>query len=318
MAENNKTLTGLAKELAEAVGKYIVGIIAFFYVTGIMVVGLYYLNFGVSNFELLRLSYITAGAWAATPIVALALTCFLLLVILAGIAPAIAGRLGIIIINRNLTESLKDKSWLNRWLFSLLNLITLVLLCLVAFIFLGLKPRVLISENVGIVVTYSAILLAISLWLLCYLFRQPRQHLRIVSLAVLMVVFYLYYLGAFALFFYQEIPSRVGGGKPIRVQFLLDIKRNTKSHLEDAGLEFQKDTELEVQDNISKPQNEEAKDGTISCRTKDILLLFSTDKEYVLLKNDVTQKDRKVVIRLPKEVSKAIIYRYIDREVGSN
>lgn len=278
------------KDMVDITGKIALGIIAIFYVIGVIVVNIYLSNFGVYSPSLLRLNYIAAGIWTMVPILSVALMALLLLGLILQLSSTV---------RKLLTDRLNIKvagSEDNKWL----TWGSAIVMALVFF--LGLA---LFRATMGVAGFYGSLfegeMLKITLTSAGYIFLivplmifvTPHIVSRAVKLffSFFIAGFFLYsYSYEFAKNVYGTIPSYLGGGQPKEVQLVIDSDENKRKFFQDLGIQF-----LTESSNV----------------TVNVKLLLVTEDEYVLLVEKTKCCDGKTVqtgLTIQRDKIQAILY----------
>lgn len=268
------------KNLAEVVGKTLLGIIGICYVIGLCVVSVYLNNYGIHSLSLLRVNYITAGVWAILPILISLFTFFAVIGIFESLRRRKRRRHDASSESSEMKASLKGKltwSMISNWfLFGSLTIVVGVLLGI------ELSGKWLLALLTGSFVVLSFLPLF-------HLFTRPAvpgtlgRSIRIGSILILAVLILFLHILVFANRVYRTIPSQIGGGGAQRVQVIFD-EGKLPSVLMEASANSQG-----IQ------------------QSKDVWLLFVTDQEYVFIVKDADNKEFSIGIQ--RDGVKMILYK---------
>jgi len=93
------------------------------------------------------------------------------------------------------------------------------------------------------------------------------------------------YLNVFAIYFYGDIPTYLGGGKPVDVRLLVNSEE-TQKQLEPLGISFTKN----------------------KCLTTNVKLLYVSDTEYAVLTDKDAKTGKTRAITIKKDIVNAVYY----------
>ncbi|HKY41938.1 MAG TPA: hypothetical protein VJM50_02505 [Pyrinomonadaceae bacterium] len=269
------------KDLIEVSGKASLGIVAFCYVIGLCVVSIYLNNYGIHSLSLLRVNYITAGVWAILPILISLLTVFAVVGVFRSL------RLSKTFVRAAALLSIKTKpsttgkpTWpmLSNW-FLFVPLIILVSLLL------GIE-----LSGKWLWALLTGALVVLSLLPLFHIVKNPAvpgtltRSVHIGSILIMAILLLFLHVLVFANRVYGTIPSHIGGGGAKKVQVVFDEGALPNLFME-SGV------------------NSEETQG----QSKDVLLLFVTDEEFIFLVKDSNLKEVPIGIRRDKV--KVILYK---------
>lgn len=256
-----------AKDSLELVGKVSIGLVGFCYVLGLIVVTVHLRAYGLNSLDLPQLHYVMAGVWAMLPIL------LTLLLIVLGIY--------------FFQVQILTEGGATRWEIARNVLATVFVLLFLFYAVLGF-----FGGQLGLSFGWRSWVLSPLLGTLAafviggpvLLFTRPGKFpdwgsvfipLGVMAVGILLGVGYLVY---FAGTTYQSIPWSTGGGRPSRVQLMIDPLE--KEYLEAVGLK------------VSAPGN----------KTDPISLLMITEKEYVVLSPTGN------AVSIPADTVKSVLY----------
>ena len=300
------------KNLLEIVAKVFFGLTVVCYAIGLIVVNISLSKYGVFSLSILRVSYVTAGAWAIFFLLAPALVFVIFWFFALAINPALrAGWLSGRSLYRPTQEEQERLEELTavkrRRLFRLTDaLLTVGATSLLLLPFFGLW---LTSGDESYGIWLIALILGamidsilFTLWTLVrwvrsaphatFAFFAPLTGLGVILLAAIIA-----YPIIFGYLVYNTIPSQLGGGSPTAVQLVIDADPTMKAFLTNAGVNFQKDTN-QIDTNL----------------TDLVLLLFVTEDDYIIvgtkLVNDNTSvaSSNSSAVSIPRKDVKAVRY----------
>ncbi len=255
------------KETLEVVGKIVIGLAGLCYVLGLIVVTIHLRKFGLNSLDLSQLHYVMAGVWAMLPILVI-----LLMVIF-----------GFYMYQIEVLDGPVNTRWKR-----VKQVLPVLFVLLVSFyFFLGS-----LGGNLGLEFGWQSWVLAPLLGMLAavcicagvfLLTRSEGYGSRVmVSLSLGSIVFGVgigfLYLAMFSNHTYQKIPWSTGGGRPSKVQLMIDPL--SKPYLEGVGLR------------VTSAAN----------KTESIRLLMTTEKELVLI------NDNGDAVSIPVGTVKSIVY----------
>jgi hypothetical protein len=266
-AQEAKSGTESMKNTLEVFGKIVIGLVGLCYVLGLIVVTLHLRRYGLNSLDLPQLHYVMAGVWAMLPIL---LT--VLLVVLA-----------IYFFQVDIETTPGATRWKRIW--SVLSAVLSVL-----FIFYMLLGY--FGSSLGLTFGWKSwvwipLLGTLAVFVLAapvFMFTRSETYSSVGSISlnlgvmVIGILLGLAYLVAFANKTYQSIPWSTGGGRPSRVQLIVDSE--AQAYVEAGGIKF----------------------SSTANKTDSISLLLTTEKEYVVVNPEGT------AVSIPADLIKAVIY----------
>lgn len=208
------------KDGVEMFSKIILGVAAACFVCGIIVVNLYLREFGVASFSLFRVSYITAGVWAFSPI---------------GFAMLLLGAFFFSYFQDLLDEEPRIQPSRRKKVEKIFAAIVFAVVVLGAVLYgfgIPISWKLLIAILIGILI--GSMVIVASLILLRS--KGNREKVPSVFLAFFCAVGFLCYLLFLAPSLYREIPASVGGGAGMPVVFI--VSAENREMVKAAGITF--------------------------------------------------------------------------------
>jgi hypothetical protein len=296
---------GTFKDLVETGGKVSLITISACYVLGIIVINVHLGRYGIYSLNLLRVSYITAGLWSIVPLV------LPVLVLVAAWRIFFRSRLYTIVLDvviKHRRETNKHERFVITSSFMAIYMfITFVpifgYLLITAALTAGITPDRGWKFSFEFAIIGTLVLLSLTVGssfergfprfrretkdkpLFDSLAETSRVFL-FISVPVIILLHTIY----FGLGQYESIPSYLGGGKPITVQFSLEAQPNFSELIDNCGIHFHTNAD------------QKATDHQIT-RTDDASLLFVTESEYIFKCNSGGS------LSIPRNSIKAIFYK---------
>ncbi len=265
------------KDLVEVLGKAVLYIGAFCYAVGILVESLYLGSFGVYHVSLFRFTYVFAGLWA---LLLFAMPVFPISTFLA---------------QWELNKSVKHgPTYLLVFLWLIVAILGVGGFIIEVFLMglsgieinsmLNLTALSAISIILGLI-TYSS-----------FHKDKKKEHYKVLFhfnflTGLLSLVSFLIFLGLFSTHIFPQISARLGGGKPLTVQLLLEANKQNS---------------WMIQKNFDLCENDKAKiaapEEVQLIATKPMLLLLATDSDYII------RKDENIAITISRDQVKTVLY----------
>lgn len=254
------------KDHIEVIGKTVLGIVAFCYAVGILVESLYLGSFGVYHVSLFRFTYVFAGVWV-------------LLIYLLPLLPIF------IVINYSIK------------IFPFYGRTNSLFLVMILFLILTSEVIGIIELRITLDIAFLELLILSSFSGTFIYSLYPLKerdtlwngaHLYLILTGIMLASVS---IGLFATHIFPQISARVGGGKPLTVQLLLEVNK------ENAWM-IQKNFDLCESDKarIAKPEENQL------VATKPMPLLMATDNDYII------RKDRTTAISISRDQVKTVLY----------
>jgi hypothetical protein len=266
------------KDAVEVTAKISLGVIAFLYGVGILVVSLHLREYGVYSLSFFRLGYILAGVWAVLPFA------ICISMVMAGIF-AFYGK------TFSQTFGFKSRTlkFIDKFIIGILMIISLPIGIYVA-------TRHLLPE----IATFDALVVPMILgtFTIIYVYKHKQKEIRPYdtgSIAILML--FMVYVFKFATNVYTTIPAHLGGGQFSKVRLVLDLDQQFTKELQLAGIP------LETFDKDSNKDKGRAEAKEINRTTKEIDLILVTDADYFIMGSATA-------VSIPKAIVKAVLYKH--------
>lgn len=256
-----------SKETLEVFGKIVIGLVGLCYVLGLIVVTIHLRKYGLNSLALSQLHYVMAGVWAMLPILVI-----LLMVIF-----------GVYMYQIEVLDAPANTGWQR-----IQKVLMVFFVLLVSFYFilgsLGGNLGLEFGWRSWVFVPLLGMLAAVCIGTGVFLLTRPEGYgsVLMVSLSLGSIVFGLgmgfLYLAMFSNHTYQKIPWSTGGGRPSKVQLMIDPL--SRPYLEGVGLR------------VTNSAN----------KTEPTRLLMTTEKELVLI------NDNGDAVSIPVGTVKSIVY----------
>ena len=296
---------GTFKDLLETTGKVSLITISACYVLGIIVINVHLGRYGIYSLNLLRVSYITAGLWSIVPLV------LPVLILIAAWRIFFRSRLYTIVLDvviKHRRETNKHERFVIASSFMAIYMfITFVpifgYLLITAALTAGITPDRGWKFSFEFAIIGTFLLLSLTMGS-CFERRFPRfrreskdkplfdslaesgRLFLFISVPVIILLHTIY----FGIGQYESIPSYLGGGKPITVQFSLEAQPNFSELIDNCGIHFHTNAD------------QKATDQQVT-RTDDASLLFVTEGEYIFKCNSGG------ALSIPRNSIKAMFYK---------
>jgi uncharacterized membrane protein len=272
-AETPKSAPEKIKNTLEVFGKIVIGLVGLCYVLGLIVVTLHLRRYALNSLDLPQLHYVMAGVWAMMPILlTLLLVVFILYVYEVS---AVELRLDPTKAEKKVTEKITD--WLS-------PAASFILLFYIAFGFFGSRFGLSFTWKSWVFIPLLGTAAALFITAPAFLFTRWEEFgqrsaifLNLGALAI-GILLGLLYLVVFTSNTYETIPWSTGGGRPSRVQLVIDSAARPYT----------------AQVGINLPG--------MGDKTESLDLLLTTEKEYVVL------NAYGAAVSIPSDSVKAVIY----------
>lgn len=262
------------KSFVEIIGLSFAGFGILAYVSGIIVLNFHLLRYGIYSFELFQNIYIIAGIHALAPIV----LSFAILLSIVLFRPYFTN-------NKDFLAMKKKKVIIGKTILFILFLgIVVAAVILISWVYI----RIFYISPPSHITYFIVCLVCLNLGI-AYVTMNISGKIKEDSTGInkwglpsgilFLFAFLILYLACYGLTVYDKIPSNFGGGDSSNIKIV--IEKESISSFEEMGLSF--------------PPN--------SCKSEELELVASTEKEFVFFK-----KSSGITIRIPREQIKAMLY----------
>ena len=280
------------KDLAEIVGKSVLGLIGICYVIGLIVVNINLNKFGVYGLSLFRVNYIAAGFWTL-------FTIFL---------PSFVVSIAILVYRASSRKPRQER---------LRRAISAAFVTAGFFLFIFLKS-ISLSEFqgywewtgtliTGFITVFGFLIVASRLT--SQRFDDPKRIVDRVVETLGVVAFFIFHIVVFGYSTYGTIASYLGGGRPQQVQLILDVDEEMINVLDNTGIHFVEIADKQEVDqarlsskDLANESTDQVKHTKKRSRLTNIINLISLTEEDYIIQGGMT------TVSIRREVVKSVIY----------